>query len=159
MYQQQIASLIRRNAELVDQTARLEAQVSVLQADRQNQYRQDIGSIVAQLVKQLAHQIKNPMTAIGIFLQTLPEKFDDAMFRKEFLPIAIEEHHRINRLIESLLDMVEDWALRCEWIDLDALIESKIRDISAQSGDKSLPVEQALPNPPVDGLNRQGRNR
>lgn len=133
MPQEQIILLARRNAELVAQTVRLEAQISALQATRQHQYQHNIDTLVARLVKQLAHQIKNPMTAIGAFLQMLPEKFDDAAFRKEFLPVAIDAFHRINRLIETLQDMVEDRALNCEWINLTDQIEDTLREISAQN--------------------------
>jgi signal transduction histidine kinase len=64
-------------------------------------------SFLGNLAARLAHEIKNPLTAIGTFIQLLPSKFEDEEFRKEFYNIAMEETMRVNNLITELLDLVK----------------------------------------------------
>ena len=42
-------------------------------------------SFLGNLAARLAHEIKNPLTAIGTFIQLLPHKYDDEEFRTGFL--------------------------------------------------------------------------
>ncbi|MFH1983584.1 MAG: HAMP domain-containing sensor histidine kinase [Pseudomonadota bacterium] len=149
MFQEHNTSLARENAALTQQVNHLQAQLSALKATRQRQCHLETGTMLKHLVERLAHHIKNPMTAIGTFLQMLPDKFDDAAFRKEYLDIALEEHYRINVLIDTLLDVVDERALDCKWLNLSDLIEDKIRQISTQRGQQSLDIEMVLPAFPL----------
>ncbi|MCU0595438.1 MAG: GAF domain-containing protein, partial [Desulfobacterota bacterium] len=59
-------------------------------------------SFLGNLAARLAHEIKNPMTAIGTFIQLLPHKYDDEEFRRDFYQVAMEETIRVNNLITEL---------------------------------------------------------
>ncbi|MGB9840212.1 transporter substrate-binding domain-containing protein [Thermovenabulum sp.] len=56
------------------------------------------------LVAGIAHEIRTPLTSIKTFVELLPEKYENPLFREKisyFLPREIE---RINSLLNSLLD-------------------------------------------------------
>ncbi|MBI5026646.1 MAG: GAF domain-containing protein, partial [Nitrospirae bacterium] len=61
-------------------------------------------SIVGNLAARIAHEVRNPLVAIGTFIQMLPHRFDDPEFRTDFYKIALEEFGRINGLINELLN-------------------------------------------------------
>jgi GAF domain-containing protein len=63
-------------------------------------------SFLGDQAARLAHEIRNPMTAIQTFIQMLPRKFGDEEFRKNFQEIVMEETTRVNNLITGLLDLV-----------------------------------------------------
>ena len=92
------------------------------------------------LAARLAHEIKNPMTAIGIFMQMLPDKFDDKEFRTKFYKVAFEETNRVNSLITELLDLVKTKEPHFELGDLHDLIEKMVLLVSPQTNSKKIRV-------------------
>jgi len=54
----------------------------------------------------LAHEIKNPLTAVRVFVQMFPDKFEKEEFRNKFNRIVPKELDRVNELLEDLLDLV-----------------------------------------------------
>jgi signal transduction histidine kinase len=97
-------------------------------------------SFLGNLAARLAHEIKNPMTAIGTFIQMMPQKYHDEEFRNNFHKIAMEETHRINNLITELLDLVNTKEPHMELNDLHGLIDSMILLISPQTKAKKINV-------------------
>jgi signal transduction histidine kinase len=95
-------------------------------------------SFLGNLAARLAHEIKNPMTAIGTFIQMLPSKYDDEEFRKGFYEIAVEETSRVNNLITELLDLVKTKESHFEQGDLHSLIDKMILLISPESKSKRI---------------------
>jgi PAS domain S-box-containing protein len=53
----------------------------------------------------LAHEIKNPLSAIKTFVQLLPKKFQNATFMEKFNITVPREIDRINQLVEDLLEL------------------------------------------------------
>jgi len=97
-------------------------------------------SFLGNLSAGLAHEIKNPMTAIGTFIQMLPQKYNDEEFRKDFYNIAMEETARVNNLISELLDLVKTRESRFESADLHDLIDKMALLLSPQSNAKSIEI-------------------
>jgi signal transduction histidine kinase len=95
-------------------------------------------SFLGNLSARLAHEIKNPMTAIGTFLQMLPQKFNDEEFRTKFYNIAMEETKRVNNLITELLDLVNTRESHFALDDLHSLIDKMIFLVSPQSKAKGI---------------------
>ncbi|MBW1722689.1 MAG: GAF domain-containing protein [Deltaproteobacteria bacterium] len=97
-------------------------------------------SFLGNLSARLAHEIKNPMTAIGTFIQMLPHKYDDEEFRNNFYNIALEETARVNNLITELLDLVKTHEPHFQLEDLHDLINRMILLVSPQSNAKKIKV-------------------
>ena len=51
----------------------------------------------------MAHEIKNPITAIKTFAEYLPDKYDDPEFREKFKKIVSTETSRISQIVNDLL--------------------------------------------------------
>lgn len=56
------------------------------------------------LTASMHHELKNPLTAIRVFAEYLPEKYDDPEFRNNFKGIVIEEVDRVTGILHQLLD-------------------------------------------------------
>jgi signal transduction histidine kinase len=97
-------------------------------------------SFLGNLSARLAHEIKNPMTAIGTFIQMLPTRYDDKEFRNDFYSIAMEETHRVNNLITELLDLVNTKEPHMEISDLHGLIDKMILLVSPQTNAKRIEI-------------------
>lgn len=120
--------------------SRLREQMKELKRSHALLNRSEKFSFLGNLAARLAHEIKNPMTAIGTFIQMLPQKFDDLEFRRDFHKIALEETNRVNNLITELLDLVKAKVSHFEFDDLHLLIEKMILLVSPQSKAKKIEV-------------------
>jgi signal transduction histidine kinase len=120
--------------------SRLQEQMEELKKSHAFLSRAEKFSFLGNLAARLAHEIKNPMTAIGTFIQMLPRKYDDEEFRKNFYEIAMEETNRVNDLITELLDLVKTKTTHFEFNDLHDLIDRMILLISPQSNAKKIEV-------------------
>jgi signal transduction histidine kinase len=101
-------------------------------------------SFLGNLAARLAHEIKNPMTAIGTFIQLLPTKYEDEEFRRDFHKIAMEETERVNNLITELLDLVKPKESQFKFDDLNGLIDKMILLVSPQTNAKKVDVIRRL---------------
>ncbi|MCK4469250.1 MAG: GAF domain-containing protein, partial [Desulfobacterales bacterium] len=97
-------------------------------------------SFLGNMAARLAHEIKNPMTAIGTFIQMLPKKYNDEEFRTEFYEIAMEETTRVNNLIAELMDLAKTKESHFELNDVDELIDKMILLTSPQSHSKHINI-------------------
>ena len=97
-------------------------------------------SFLGNLAAMLAHEIKNPLTALGTYIQMLPKKYDDEEFRKDFYEIAMEETSRVNKLITELLDLVKTRTPSFSRVILHELIDKVLLLISPQSVKKGIEV-------------------
>ena len=141
----QIAIAIE-NARLYSQ---LQEQMQELKRSHALLSRSEKFSFLGNLAARLAHEIKNPMTAIGTFIQMLPQKFDDLEFRRDFYKIALEETNRVNNLITELLDLVKTKESYFEFDDLHALIDKMILLVSPQTNAKNVVVKRQY-DPTID---------
>jgi signal transduction histidine kinase len=66
--------------------------------------RSDRLASVGALSAGMAHEIKNPLTALKAFVQLLPERYDDADFRATFAKLAPQEIERIDGIVNQLLE-------------------------------------------------------
>ena len=80
-------------SEIAEQKQKLESELE----------RQERLKSVGILAAGMAHEIKNPITAIKTFAEYLPKKYDDPEFREKFAKIIHEETERISRIVKDLL--------------------------------------------------------
>jgi len=119
---------------------KLQEQMEALKRSHALLSRAEKFSFLGNLAARLAHEIKNPMTAIGTFLQMLPQKFNDEEFRTNFYKIAMEETNRVNNLITELLDLINIRESHFEVNNLYDMIDKMIFLISPQSKAKDIEI-------------------
>ena len=98
-------------------------------------------SFLGNVAARLAHEIKNPMTSIGTFIQMLPYKYDDEEYRGKFHKIVVEETNRVNNLISELMDLVNIKEPKFELNDIHELIDKMVLLVSPQSKAKKIKVD------------------
>ncbi|MGD9033093.1 MAG: ATP-binding protein [Desulfobacteraceae bacterium] len=124
--------------------SRLQEQMVELKRSHALLSRTEKFSFLGNLAARLAHEIKNPMTAIGTFIQLLPTKYEDEEFRRDFHKIAMEETARVNNLITELLDLVKPKESQFKFDDLNSLLDKMILLVSPQTNAKKIDVIRQL---------------
>lgn len=80
---------------------------------------------LGELMAGVAHEIRNPLTAIKGFIQYL-QSADNEAERKEYMPVIIKEVDRINRVIETLLYFARPCKTNYQLMDINSLIEETL---------------------------------
>lgn len=80
----------------------------------------------------MAHEIRNPLSAINIFAQYLPVKYDDPEFREKFFRIIQSEIGRINTIVNSLSDFAKPPQPNLQPMYLSDIVEDTIALLSNQ---------------------------
>lgn len=74
------------------------------------------------LLARLAHDLKNPLTAISTFMQLFPTRWKDDHFRSTFYPVAFEETERLLGLVHDMLDRGKNQAAELMPVDMQDLV-------------------------------------
>jgi len=80
----------------------------------------------------MAHEVKNPLSAIKTFAQYLPEKYADPAFREKFFRIVQAEIDRINTIVKELSDFAKPAPLQLQPVHLAELVEDTLALLSNQ---------------------------
>ena len=87
---------------------------------------------VAILASGLAHEIKNPLTALKTFSEYLPEKKNDPEFLNKFSKIVGREVDRIDNLVHQLLNFAKPTPLTLKKTDIHQLIDDTLNFLNSK---------------------------
>ncbi len=111
-------------------------------------------SLIGNLAVRIAHEIRNPLVAIGTFIQMLPYKYSDPEFRENFYNIALEEVNRINDLITEMLDLTKNKVSRFQSENIHRIIEKMLLLASPKAKEKGISIikkyDTSIPNVMLD---------
>ena len=74
----------------------------------------------------VAHEIKNPLTALKTFTEYLPEKLEDKEFLKKFSRIVGHEVERIDGLVQELMEFAKPSPLHLKNVDIASLVDNTV---------------------------------
>ncbi len=118
-----------QNALSFEQLVRVNEQLKVA---TERLVRQERLAAVGQLAAGMAHEIKNPMSAIKTFAQYLPEKYADPEFREKFFRIVQSEIDRISGIVHQLSDFAKPAPPRLQLVCCVDLLEDALSLLSGQ---------------------------
>ena len=120
---------------------------------RQKQDLVDRAAFWSDLASSMSHEIRNPLVAIKTFAQLLPERFDDADFRKDFNHIVVQEIDRLDNILTQINNFAHPSELVMKSVDVRKSVKRALEVAREKFGTNGTPVEMHLPNdlPPVIG--------
>jgi len=121
--------------------------LTVQEALREKQALVDRATFWTDLAASMSHEIRNPLVAIKTFAQLLPERFDDADFRKEFNEIVVHEIDRLDKIITQINNFAHPPELVLKPIDVRTPVKKAVDIARARYGiNGKLELETSLPN-------------
>lgn len=91
-----------------------------------------------------AHEIRNPLTSIKTFIQLAPERKDDAEFIRDFSHIVLDDVHRIERLIQEILDYARYMEPKLTEEDVNEIVSSCLYFIDVKARTRDIKIEKEL---------------
>jgi PAS domain S-box-containing protein len=113
---------------------------------RQKQDLVDRAAFWTDLAASMSHEIRNPLVAIKTFAQLLPERFDDADFRKDFNEIVVQEIDRLDKIITQINNFAHPSELVMKPIDLRASVRKAIELARERVAKNGLAIDTSMPN-------------
>ena len=114
---------------------------------REKQSLVDRAAFWTDLAASMSHEIRNPLVAIKTFAQLLPERFDDADFRKEFKQIVVQEIDRLDKIITQINNFAHPPELILKSIDVRAPVKKGLEIARSRFGiNGKVEIETSLPS-------------
>ena len=113
---------------------------------RQKQDLVDRAAFWTDLAASMSHEIRNPLVAIKTFAQLLPERFDDAEFRKDFNEIVVQEIDRLDKIITQINHFAHPSELVMKPIDVRASVRQAIAIARERVKKNGVAIDTTLPN-------------
>lgn len=85
---------------------------------------------VSTLAAGMAHEIKNPLTAIQTFAEFIPERQNDPAFLKKLREVLMSETQRIGQIAQELLTFAKPKQPHLQQVDLSHLLDSTVNLLS-----------------------------
>lgn len=128
--------------------------ISQAKSMQQHMERAEQLAVLGELVAGVAHEIRNPLTAIRGFVQFLDEGANPAE-RKEYTGIILKEVDSINRVIQQLLSFARPVPQHYQMAKIgdlvqDALVLVKTRKVAGRI-EFMLDIDKDLPDIEIDG--------
>jgi nitrogen-specific signal transduction histidine kinase len=145
-------SLAVETRRLADEQTRLGAVAVIHDLTGEENLRQkesllDRAAFWADLAASMSHEIRNPLVAIKTFAQLLPERFDDADFRKEFNHIVVGEIDRLDKIITQINNFAHPPELVFKAIDVRSSVKKGVEIARARFGvNGEVTLDTSLPN-------------
>lgn len=145
-------SLSAETRRLLDQNTPLGAVAVVHDLTGQENLRQkedllDRAAFWTDLAASMSHEIRNPLVAIKTFAQLLPERFDDAEFRKQFNEVVVGEVDRLDKIITQINNFAHPPDVVLKPIDVRSSVQKGIEIARSRFGvNGDVSVETSLPN-------------
>lgn len=97
----------------------------------------------------IAHELRNPLTAMKAFIDMIPYKFDNADFREQMTAILNLEMQRLNSLVSMLLDYVKPRATEPKPFLLNHSIEEVLTLFATPLCQKNIQVHFESKDTPI----------
>jgi len=91
-------------------------------------------ALAGRISAQIAHEIRNPLTAIAGAVQVLGRETDRNPERRELMRIVLKETDRVSQTLEQFMDLVNPHQVEFETIDLAIILQETLYMLS-QSGE------------------------
>lgn len=130
-------------------SGRVEEAVQRLQTAQRETLRHDQLAALGQLAAGLAHELRNPLTAIRTLVEVARERSPTAQLDGRDLEVVDEELTRLDATLQSFLDYARPPKLERREIDLRDVVRRTVQLVSPRADQQAVKLNVTLPAEPL----------
>ena len=97
-------------------------------------------SALGRLTSDVAHEIRNPLTAIGGFARRLKKRLQEGTNEKEYASLMVSEVDRLERILRDVLSFSREARYHLAQMDLDEIISETLKTFQSLCSEQSITV-------------------
>ena len=105
-------------------------------------------SALGRMMAGVAHEIRNPLTALGGLTRRLHKKLPDNSWEKEYSRVIIAESTRLERILNSVLTFTKEPSPLRQENNIHTIIEESLRGFAAAINQKSINLKKSFADLP-----------
>ena len=106
---------------------------------------------MGRLTASIAHEVRNPLSAISYAAELMQEERDDAKQRQRLLQIVLDNTQRINRIVQDVMQLNRRDRAQPEIFELDAMLRTFVEEFGqAERLEPGVMVLAGMPGVKVD---------
>ena len=111
---------------------------------------------LGRMTANVAHEIRNPLTAIGGFARRLDSKLLEGSKEKQYAAFIVEEVGRLERILRDILSFSRGSSPRRETCDIRNLVEEGLRIFVEACKERSISIKRSFHDvAPIEGDNER----
>ncbi|MEW6586282.1 MAG: ATP-binding protein, partial [Nitrospirota bacterium] len=120
-----------------------------MKAEREKIAEEERAKSLEQMMDQVAHEMRNPLTSIGGFTRRIYEGLHESDPNKKYLKMVIEDVARLEGMIKQLIELKAMGEPRMEPVDINEIIGETLRSFERELRAMNIEVKTDLAdNPP-----------
>jgi PAS domain S-box-containing protein len=129
-------AFIRMDGIIVDVTVQKQLHEEHIQAEELQ--------TLSQISSRLAHELRNPLTAIGGLTRRLLKSFDTDDPRSNKADLIIEQVEKLEKILQMILTYLGPQSIQLEPVDLNTVVSEAAKNIETNLGNKDFTVKLSL---------------
>jgi len=101
-------------------------------------------SAIGEMAAKIAHDIRNPLMAIGGFARLILKKEEHGEIDRRYIQIIVREIDRLEKILANVLCFASPANPRCKQVDLNSALQSTFEILSFEIEQNNIAVEQRL---------------
>jgi signal transduction histidine kinase len=97
-------------------------------------------ALIGSMAAGMAHEIRNPLSSIKMFVQMLPEKYFDKDFIQKFNEVVLEEINRLSKLVDDMLTLSKPKPPNLKLVEMNSIIIRARRLVEKQAEEKGIKI-------------------
>lgn len=101
-------------------------------------------NLISQLAASVAHEVRNPLTAVVGFLQLMKEDKDTTVKHQQYIDLTLQELQRAQSIINDYLSLAKPNNTRTQLINMSEELEKTIKLMTSYSNIQNIEVQSKV---------------
>src|SRR3990170_3207549 len=130
--------------------------IFTMKAEREKITEEERSKTLDQMMDEVAHEIRNPLTSIGGFTRKIYERLPEGDPNKNYMKIVIEDVERLENMVKQLVKLKVMGVLNTEPSHINDVIIEALKSFEKEFRDNDIDVKTELvDNPPLISIDKE----